>query len=363
MELLKKTPLYDAHIALNAKMVDFGGWALPVQYTSILEEHKAVREAAGLFDVSHMGELFVRGKDAFSFLQHMLTNDLTGLNPGRCRYSMVCYDNGGVVDDVLVYMFSETVYLIVVNASNTEKDFEWFASHVQGQGDVKVTNDSANYAQLALQGPRFMEVLHAAGVTDGIPEKNYSFTENLSVCGISCLVSRTGYTGEDGVELYCAPKDALKLHKALLNAGKDLGLLPCGLGARDTLRFEASMPLYGHEMDATVTPLETNIAFCVKLNKPEFIGKDAMVKNPPKRMRIGLKLVDRGIAREHADVYAGNELVGHVTSGSPAPSLGGNYAMALVNIDKSDLNEFYIDVRGKKLLAERVMLPFYKRQK
>lgn len=361
MDSLKKTPLYEAHVALNAKMVDFGGWALPVQYSSILEEHKAVREACGLFDVSHMGELYVRGKDAFSYLQHMLTNDLTGMTPGRCRYSMVCYENGGVVDDILVYMYSDDFYLLVVNASNADKDFEWFASHAQG--DVTVTNESNNYAQLALQGPRFLEVLKNAGVETGIPEKNYTFTQNLNVGGVNCLVSRTGYTGEDGVELYCKPEDAIKLHAHLLEAGKSVGLLPCGLGARDTLRFEAAMPLYGHEMDANITPLETNIAFCVKLSKPEFIGKDALVNNPPKRMRIGLKLIDKGIAREHTDVYVGDTLVGHVTSGSVAPSLGGNYAMALVNIDQSDCDEFFIEVRGKKLLAERVVLPFYKRQK
>ncbi len=228
---------------------------------------------------------------------------------------------------------------------------------------MKVTNESKNYAQLALQGPRFFEVLKNAGVEEGVPEKNYTFTENLIVGGVRCLVSRTGYTGEDGVELYCKPEDAMKLHAHLLEAGKGLGLLPCGLGARDTLRFEAAMPLYGHEMDETVTPLETNIAFCVKLNKEEFIGKDALVNNPPKRMRIGLKLIDKGIAREHADVYAGDVLVGHVTSGSVAPSLGGNYAMALVDILKSDCDTFFIEVRGKKLLSERVVLPFYKRQK
>lgn len=358
MDSLKKTPLYDAHIALGAKMVDFGGWALPVQYSSILEEHRAVREAAGLFDVSHMGELLVKGKDAFSFLQHMLTNDLTGMTPGRCRYSMVCYENGGVVDDVLVYMLEEGAYLVVVNAGNTQKDFEWFASHAEGE--VAVTNESALWAQLALQGPRFLEVLGAAGVADGVPQKNYTFTESLDVGGISCLVSRTGYTGEDGVELYCKVEDAMGLHALLLEAGKGI-VLPCGLGARDTLRFEAGMPLYGHEMDGSITPLETNIAFCVKLEKPEFIGKDALLNNPPQRMRIGLKLIDRGIAREHADVYAGENKVGHVTSGSPAPYLGGNYAMALVNITDSDCDEFFIDVRGKKLLAERVVLPFYKR--
>ncbi len=359
MDTLKKTPLYDVHIALGGKMVDFGGWALPVQYSSILEEHKAVRERAGLFDVSHMGELFVSGENAFPYLQRMLTNDITTMTPGRCRYSMVCYEDGGTVDDVLVYKYSDTEYLIVVNASNTDKDYEWFASHA-AEG-VKVENRSAEYAQLALQGPKFMEVLEAAGVEGEIPAKNYTFVPEARVAGIPCILSRTGYTGEDGVELYCAAKDGPALHAALMEAGKCVNMLPCALGARDTLRFEASMPLYGHEMDATVTPMETGISFAVKLNKESFIGREALLE-PAKRVRIGLRLTDRGIAREHADVYAGEKKVGHVTSGSPAPTLGGNYAMALVDIGESGHEVYEIDVRGRRLKAEKVPMPFYKRK-
>ena len=359
MDELKKTPLYETHIALGGKMVDFGGWALPVQYSSILEEHKAVRERAGLFDVSHMGEVFVYGKDAFDYLQKMLTNDITTMTPGRCRYSMVCYDNGGVVDDILVYKDDDEHYMLIVNASNTDKDYEWFASHVFG--DVTVVNRSDAFAQLALQGPRFMEVLEKAGVS-AVPEKNYTFIEHVTLADMDCVMSRTGYTGEDGVEIYCKAADGPKMHAALMEAGKVVDMLPCGLGARDTLRFEASMPLYGHEMDETVTPIETGIAFAVKLNKPDFIGKAAL-EAPAKRERIGLKLTDRGIAREHADVYVNGTKVGHVTSGSVAPTLGGNYAMALVDIEHKDEKEFTIEVRGKQLKAEQVPLPFYKRAK
>lgn len=358
MEELKKTPLYETHIALGGKMVDFGGWALPVQYASIVDEHRAVRERAGLFDVSHMGEVTVRGKGAFDYLQHMLTNDITTMKPGRCRYSMVCYENGGVVDDVLVYKYDDDDYLLVVNAGNTDKDFDWFKSHASG--DVKVENHSREYAQLALQGPRFMEVLDKAGVIGSLPEKNYTFVPETNVAGIKCMVSRTGYTGEDGVELYCAWDEGPALHRKLLEAGKCVDILPCALGARDTLRFEAGMPLYGHEMNETVTPMEVGIGFAVKLNKPEFIGREALI-DPPKRCRIGLRLVDRGIMREHFDVYCDGKLVGHVTSGMPVPGLVGSYAMALVGSEYKDNKDFEVEVRGKKLRAEQVEIPFYKR--
>ncbi len=359
MDNLRKTPLYETHIALGGRMVDFGGWALPVQYASIVEEHKAVRERCGLFDVSHMGEVEVSGKDAFAYLQKLLTNDITTMTPGRCRYSMVCYDDGGTVDDVLVYKYAEDNYLLVVNAGNTQKDVEWFQSHVFG--DVKVIDHSPEYAQLALQGPLFTDVLNAAGVKGELPQKNYTFVEKTEVGGIACMVSRTGYTGEDGVELYCAAKDGPALHAKLMEAGKAFGLLPCALGARDTLRFEAGMPLYGHEMDATVTPMETGIGFAVKLNKDDFIGKAALTA-PATRMRIGLKLEERGVMREHCPVYIGEREVGHITSGMPVPGLEGSYAMALVNADRAQEAEFLVEVRGKKLKAMRVDIPFYKRK-
>ena len=229
MDELKKTPLYEAHVALGGKMVDFGGWALPVQYSSIIEEHKAVRTACGLFDVSHMGEVFVIGNSAFDYIQNLVTNDITTMTPGRCRYAVMCYEDGGAVDDVLIYKFADDRYMLVVNAANTAKDVEWMKKNVMG--DVQIIDESPLWAQLALQGPKFEEVLKAAGYEGEVPAKNYTFTENNIVAGVKCLVSRTGYTGEDGVELYCAAEDAMKLHAALLAAGKDMGLLPCALGA------------------------------------------------------------------------------------------------------------------------------------
>lgn len=360
MENLKKTPLYAAHVALGGKIVDFGGWAMPVQYSSPIEEHKAVRSFCGLFDVSHMGEVDIKGQDAFAYLQLLCTNDLTTMTPGRCRYSMLCYADGGIVDDVLVYKFAEDHYLIIANAGNTDKDFAWFQEHVFG--DVQVKNESAGWAQLALQGPCFMDVLHAVGFEGEIPEKNYSFVPEMQVAGIPCLMSRTGYTGEDGVEIYCKAEDAQQLHAALMAAGTPLGMLPCGLAARDSLRFEAAMPLYGHELTAEITPMEVGIGFAVKMNKPDFIGKDAL-QAPPKRARIGLKCLERGIVREHCPVFCEGKQVGMTTSGVFVPTLEGSHAMALVEAEYADQTDFEIQVRNKFLKATRADLPFYKRAK
>ncbi len=360
MDNLKKTPLYDTHVELNGKMVDFGGWALPVQYSSIIDEHRAVRERVGLFDVSHMGEVTVTGSGARTYIQNLITNDISNMKPGRVRYSPVCYENGGTVDDILVYMLDNDKYLLVVNAGNTDKDYEWFQRHAAD--GVTLENQSASWAQLALQGPLFMDVLNRAGYEGDLPVKNYTFVENMNVAGVPCLVSVTGYTGESGVELYCAAQDGARLYAALMDAGRDFGLLPCGLGARDTLRFEASMPLYGHELSSEITPMEAGLNFAIKLNKESFIGKSAL-EAPVKRVRIGLKLIGKGIAREHAEVFANGRNVGFVTSGSPAPALGGNYAMALVSADDAGYDEYDIVVRGRGIKAQRVELPFYKRAK
>lgn len=357
-----KTPLYDTHVALGGKIVEFSGFALPVQYVSILEEHKAVRENCGLFDVSHMGEIRITGKRSFDYLQNLLTNDISSLRDGGCRYSLACYEHGGVVDDVIVYKFSDEDYLIIVNAGNIEKDHAWFAAHaIPG---MTLQNESEDWAQLALQGPAFLSVLCAAGFEGVLPEKRYTFTPGVKIHGIPCLVSRTGYTGEDGVELYCAPKDATLIFHALMDAGAPLGMLPCGLGARDVLRFEASMPLYGHELREDILALESGLDFAVKLEKPNFIGKDALIKNgPPKRTRIGLELLDRGIAREGLAVFAREKEIGFVTSGGVTPSLGKNYAMALIDKRFADEETYEIELRGRRLCAKRVPLPFYKRTK
>ena len=360
MENLKKTPLYETHIALGGRMVDFGGWALPVQYSSIVEEHKAVRERVGLFDVSHMGEVMVEGKDAFEFIQRLVTNDITSMTPGRVRYSPVCYEDGGTVDDILVYKIEDDRYLLVINAGNTDKDYEWFAAHAFG--DVRLENQSKGWAQLALQGPLFNEVLTAAGVEGTLPTKNYTFAESIRVAGVDCLVSVTGYTGEDGVELYCKAEDGARLHASLMAAGKEYGILPCGLGARDTLRFEAGMPLYGHELERDITPVEAGLGFAIKLKKENFIGLEAL-KAPKKRTRIGLRLVDKGIMREHAEVWADGRQIGHVTSGMPVPTLTGSYAMALIDVEYENCAEFTVVIRGRQLKAEQVAIPFYKKSK
>ena len=357
-EGLKRTPLYEAHLALGGKMVDFGGWALPVQYSSILDEHRAVRENCGLFDVSHMGELFIKGPEALKLLQRLMTNDFSTLKPCSCRYSPMCYPSGGTVDDVLVYMFNEEKYLLVVNASNTKKDFDWINANADGL-NVLVANESERFAEVALQGPCAEEVL-APLCSMALPEKYFSFNSKLTVAGVPAIVSRTGYTGEDGFEVYYEAKYGLDLYNALLDRVQSAGGLPCGLGSRDTLRFEAGMPLYGHELSESITPKEAGLGFAIKLNKEAFIGKEALTAEPS-RKRIGLKLLERGIAREQCEVFLNGKLIGITTSGGPAPTLGGNYAMALVDISAKDAKEFEVSVRGRKLKAEAAALPFYKR--
>lgn len=359
----KKTPLYDSHVALGGKIVPFGGYLLPVQYEGVIKEHMAVRTEAGLFDVSHMGELMLTGPDALKNVQYVTTNDMSGMYDGQVRYSPMCNAQGGVVDDILVYKVHDEAYLLVVNASNKDKDAAWISSHVFG--NVKFEDISEFVAQVALQGPNAVPIL--AGLVDDeqIPKKYYSFVKEVDVKGIKCLISRTGYTGELGYELYCATADGPKLWDLLLEAGKEQGLIPCGLGARDTLRLEAAMPLYGHEMDDTVSPLETDLGFFVKLDKEDFIGKDALVAaGEPKRCRVGLKVTGRGIAREHCPVYAGDVQIGMTTSGTHCPFIGMPVAMALVDKAYGEVGkEVEIEIRGRKVTAEIVPLPFYKRLK
>lgn len=355
----KKTPLYDRHVTALGKIVPFAGWLLPVQYSGVIAEHMAVRQACGLFDVSHMGELVLRGADALANVNRLMTNDFTGMYAGQARYSPMCYENGGVVDDLIVYKCTDTAYLIVVNAANKDKDAAWVAAHLTGACTMEDRSDSI--AQLALQGPRAQAILRP--LAGELPEKNYSAVLQGAVDGIPCLISRTGYTGEDGFELYCAPGDAPLLWDKLLSAGADYGLIPCGLGARDTLRLEAAMPLYGHEMDETVTPLEAGLDFAVKLNKPEFIGKDALVAaGTPQRVRVGLAVTGRGIVREHQDLFLDGEKIGHTTSGTHCPFLGKALAMGLIDAKYAAVGTaLEADVRGRRVAVEIVPLPFYKR--
>lgn len=357
MQEAKHTPLYDAHVKHGGKMVEFGGWALPVQYDAILAEHAAVREGCGLFDVSHMGEITVVGEGALAFLNAVCTNDFAGMETGRCRYSPMCYEDGGTVDDLIIYKRGEEDYLVIVNAANCGKDYEWMLGHAAAYPGVALNNISDEVAQLALQGPKYREVLEKAGIDAALPEKPYAFLENVRVAGVPCLISTTGYTGEPGVEMYLRPEAAAMLFDRLVEAGAK----PCGLGARDTLRFEASMPLYGHELSQSITPLEAGLRSFVKLAKTDFIGKRALLDNPPKRRRIGLELIDKGIAREGCSVLnERGEPVGETTSGGPAPTLGRNLAMAIVSIEAAKDEFFVVQVRGRGLRARRVPLPFYK---
>lgn len=362
MEL--KTPLYDVHVACGGKMVPFAGYLLPVQYGGgVIAEHMAVRQACGLFDVSHMGEITCIGSDALKNLNHLLTNDFTAMKDGQARYSPMCNDGGGVVDDLIVYKIRDDHYFIVVNASNKDKDYAWMKAHEFG--DAVFEDISAAVGQIALQGPKAHEILKKLTDETEIPEKYYSAVFYGHVAGVSCIVSKTGYTGEDGYELYMASDDAPAMWAALMEAGKEEGLIPCGLGSRDTLRLEAAMPLYGHEMDDDISPLEAGLGFAVKMGKEEFIGKEGLEnRGELTRKRVGLKVTGRGIIREHEAVYVGDERIGHTTSGTHCPYLGYPIAMALLDIAYTEVGtQVEAEVRGRRIPAEVVPLPFYKRQK
>lgn len=362
MEL--KTPLYDAHVEAGGKIVPFGGYLLPVQYkTGVIKEHMAVRTEAGLFDVSHMGEILCEGKDALANLEKMMTNSFLNMVDGQARYSPMCNENGGTVDDLIVYKKADEHYFIVVNAANKDKDYQWMKDHQFGE--VTITDVSSEYGQLALQGPKAIEILKKLTADENIPEKYYHAKFDVEVAGIPCIISKTGYTGEDGVELYLPAEKATEMWNKLLEAGKDEGLIPCGLGARDTLRMEAAMPLYGHEMNDDITPLETGLKFAVKMQKEDFIGKAALEeKGAPKIKRVGLKVTGRGIIREHQNVFVDGKEIGHTTSGTHCPYLGYPIAMALVDADTCEIgSSVQVEVRGRMVEAEVVALPFYKRAK
>jgi aminomethyltransferase len=362
MEL--KTPLYDCHVKHGGLIVSFAGYQLPVQYpTGIITEHNAVRTNAGLFDVSHMGEIIFEGEDALKYLNYLLTNDLASMTDGQVRYSIMCYDTGGCVDDVLVYRYHSNKYMVVVNASNRLKDYDWIIKH--RIGNVKICDISDSMAQIAIQGPRSKDIMLKLVSESSLPDKYYHFLYDVDINGINAIISQTGYTGEFGYEIYISNADAPQLWDLLLETGNPEGLIPCGLGARDTLRLEASMPLYGHEMDENITPLETGLNFGVKMNKDSFIGKKAMQeKGEPEIERIGLKVTGRGIAREHQDIFLNELKIGHVTSGTHSPFLKYPIAMALVKKGLTSVgSKVEIDIRSKRIEAEVVQIPFYKRKK
>ncbi len=351
---------------MGAKTIDFGGWALPVQFSSIKEEHEAVRTRAGLFDVSHMGEIDVKGEKALDYLQKMMTNDVSKLKVNGAQYTAMCYEDGGTVDDLLVYKHSEEHYLLVVNAANTVKDFDWLQEHIiEG---VSLNNISNEMAQLAIQGPKAEVILQRLTNTDLSSIGFFKFQADLKIAGIKTLVSRTGYTGEDGFELYTASEDAPALWKAILAAGEPENILPCGLGARDTLRFEAKLALYGQELTKDISPLEAGIGFAVKTSKEaDFIGKSALLRQRETgldRKLVGIQMIGRGIPRTNYSVYKGEQLIGEVTTGTQSPTLKKNVGLALIKKEYTEIDtELDVEIRNKRVQAKVIPSPFYKRQK
>jgi aminomethyltransferase len=355
---LRRTPLYEEHKSLGARLVDFAGWEMPVQYEGIKAEHNAVRNHAGLFDVSHMGEVVFRGPDAEEAVQRLVTRDVTRQETGQAGYSAVCYEDGGTVDDVIVYRRPDD-FLVVVNASNREKDLDHFRENTQDL-DVEVADESDDWALLAVQGPEAAGILQDFTDADLSNLKPFRFVEG-AIGGAKTSISRTGYTGEDGFELYLSPDDAPHLWRELLEAGAT----PAGLGARDTLRLEAGMCLYGNELDPETTPLEAGIDFAVHLDKEqEFIGQEALrrekVEGLGKKL-VGFEVEGRGIARHDYPVRAGEENVGRVTSGTLSPTLGKAIGLALVSPGVED--RFEVLIRDRPVEAHAVQLPFYKREK
>jgi aminomethyltransferase len=377
----KRTPLYDAHVKAGGRLVDFHGWLLPIQYAGILKEHENVRIKAGLFDVSHMGEIEISGQDSFDFLQSMLTNDIS-VQPGKAVYSPMCYPDGGTVDDLIVYRQSEDNYLLVVNAANTDKNFHWLQDNKKGR--VNVADRSLEYAQLAIQGPFAGVVLKKLAGIDPDKVKTYCYADNITVGSAKVLLSRTGYTGEDGFELYCRPEDALGLWELLLDKGNEFGVLPAGLGARDTLRLEAALPLYGQELSEKISPVEAGLGRFVKPGKGDFMGRAAMLEQlgsnlqaggdrkpvgnqlcsaKLKKRLAGFEMIDRAVPRNGYELYSGGIKAGYVTSGGFFPTLKKNMGLAMLDtsaFNPEDLIE--VKVRDSLYSAAIVKYPFYTRE-
>jgi aminomethyltransferase len=362
---MQTTPIFPVYQKYHAKTIDFHGWALPVQFSGIIREHLAVRQKVGLFDVSHMGELLIEGPDAPSFLDSILTNRISLVKPGFIKYSPMCYENGGTVDDLLVYRLDQTKFLLVVNASNTTKDKEWIQQNIRSFR-VSIHDFSEATAQMALQGPQAFTLLQkiAADPID-LDLKYYQFRDKVMLSGIPVLLSRTGYTGEDGFEMYLSADSGIPLWENILDAGVFLGIQPIGLGARDTLRFEAGLPLYGNELGPDITPLEAGLKRFIDFEKTDFIGKEALFQQYIQmnfRHLVGLEMIERGIPRSGNRVFSRNQEIGYITSGNYSPSLEKNLALALLDSKINQLNQaVQVDIRGKRLTAKIIKFPFYTR--
>jgi aminomethyltransferase len=363
---MKKTPLNATHIAAGARMVDFGGWHMPVQYSGLSQEHQAVRNRAGLFDVSHMGEVTVEGPESEKFLNYLVTNDVAKITDGQAQYTVMCQEDGGVIDDLLVYRRAKNKYLLCINASNVEKDVAWIEKTAKKFPGATMKNVSDDFSQIALQGPLSNQIMARLTDFDLSEIKYYHFAET-DLLETPCILSRTGYTGEDGFEIYAPARAAEKLWNALMEAGEPMGLMRCGLGARDTLRTEMRFALYGHEITSETNPLEAGLGWVVKLDKENFCGKAALekIKNAGlKRQLVGIKVLDKGIPRQGYEVYdaAQKNSIGIVTSGTLSPSLNFPIAIAYVaNGQHTVGNKVSIKIRDRFYPAEIVKTPFYKR--
>lgn len=361
---LKKTPLFDLHRSLNAKLVDFGGWNMPVQYAGILQEHNAVRTGVGVFDVSHMGEIEIRGPQAGELVDYVSTNNAAKLKVGQAHYSALLYEHGGFVDDILVHKVSDTHFFLCVNASNQEKDFD----HIRAQNrwDAEVDFASERYAQIAVQGPKALQTLQKLTQTDLAAIKYYWFADG-AVSGVPARIAHTGYTGEDGFEIYVPPETAARLWEELMKAGEEFAIRPCGLGARNTLRLEAKMALYGHEITASINPYEADLAWIVKMEKGEFVGRGALEKSLQQgltRKLVGFEMKDRGIGRDGYEVWLDGNPAGWVTSGGPSPSLNKNIGLCYLPTEKAVPGEtIQVLIRNSPVAAVTVATPFYKRPK
>jgi aminomethyltransferase len=362
MAELKRTPLYDAHMRLGARMVDFAGWEMPIQYEGISVEHEAVRTCAGMFDVSHMGEVEFTGSDALEYLQNLVTNDVSSINDNQMLYTFMCYPNGGVVDDIIVYRRKEDSYMAIINASNIDKDIDWMREQV-GSYDVEIKDRSGELSLIALQGPKAEEILGGLVDVDLKDIGFFQFSEDVKCASKTCMISRSGYTGEDGFEICLRNEDALFVWEKLMEIGTEKGLKPCGLGARDTLRFEANLPLYGNELSERITPLEAGFGMFVKLDKGGFIGRDALKRQKEEgltRKIVGFEMVENGIPRHGYDVLSDGKVIGFVTTGYNSPTLKKNIGLAMVDIQHSALgSEICIQVRKKVLQAKVIKRRFY----
>jgi aminomethyltransferase len=358
--MAKKTPLYDDHVKLNAKIVEFSGWLMPVYYSTVIIEHNTTRNKVTIFDTSHMGEFLIEGKDSFNFIQNITTRDLSKLEDNRCFYTFMCNNKGGVIDDLFVYRFNKEKYILVVNAGTIEKDYKHILDN-KSNFNVAIKNSSDIIAKLDIQGPLSEKLIQKFLKEDLSKLKRFNFIETkLNDCNV--ILSRSGYTGEDGFEIYSNNMDVIKLWNSLLEKGKEYGIIPAGLGARDTLRLESCYSLYGHELNEKISPIEAGLNFAVDLNKKDFIGKNELIeiKNNLKRISVAFELLERGIPREKYEVLKENKVIGYVSSGTMSPTLNKGIGMALIETDFSSIEtEIDIKIRDKLYNAKIVTKPFY----